>query len=213
VAVVLPSRVALAAVALGFSAHATTIRGAGSGTIAGTITITGLPTGANTVVFIENAPAAAPPATTVEMNQRGQEFIPKILPIVSGTTVRFLNNDPVAHNVFSPDYEKYDLGTWTQGQTKYYAFATCAKPPCAYPQLCKSHPQMDAYIVVLQNQYFAVTDSQGRYAIRNVPPGNYTVGVWHARRYEAPAKAVTVSGVAPSAVNFQLNHARREPAN
>jgi plastocyanin len=202
----------LLAVTLGLIAHATAIRGAaaGGGTIAGTVSITGLPSGANTVVFIENAPAATAPSTPVEMNQRGQEFIPKILPVVTGTTVRFLNSDSVAHNVFSPDYEKYDLGTWAQGQTKDYAFVTCAKAPCAYTQLCKAHPQMDAYIVVLQNQYFAVTDSHGRYVIQNVPPGNYMVGVWHARRYEAPEKAVTVTGNTPAAANFQLNRARRQ---
>ena len=35
-----------------------------------------------------------------------------------GTTVKFLNSDPTQHNVFTPDYEKYNLGTWPQGQTK-----------------------------------------------------------------------------------------------
>jgi len=201
----------LVAIAFAFVAHAPAVRGAGAtggGVIAGTVTITGLPSGANTVVFIEQAAAAAPPAAPVEMNQRGMEFIPKILPIVAGTTVRFLNSDPTDHNVFSPDYEKYDLGTWKQGQTKDYVFPPCAKTPCAYAQLCKAHPQMDGYIVVLQNQYFAVTDKLGHYEIRDVPPGNYMVGVWHARRYEAPAKPVTVSGTAPSTLNFQLTHTR-----
>jgi plastocyanin len=203
----------LAALAIAFIAHTATIRGAGAaaGVIEGTIAVTGLPTGADTVVYIEKAPAAVPPATPVEINQRGYEFIPKVLPIVSGATVKFLNNDQVGHNVFSPDYEKYDLGTWTQGQTKDYAFTACAKPPCAYTQLCKAHPQMDGYIVVLQNQYFAVANKQGHYEIRNVPPGTYTVGVWHAGRYQAQAKPATVTGAAPAIVNFELRRGRLAP--
>jgi len=196
---------ALVAIVMAIGGHGADVRGAG-GVISGTVTITGLPTGANSVVYIEEAPATPPPATPVEMNQRGMEFIPKILPVVTGTTVKFLNSDQVNHSVFSPDYEKYDLGSWPQGQTKDYAFTTCAKPPCVYAQLCKSHPQMDGYVVVLQNQYFAVTDKTGHYEIRNVPPGSYTVGVWHARRFGAAAKHVTVSGAAPLAVNFALAH-------
>ena len=203
---------ALVAIVAAIAGHAVTVRGAG-GVISGTVTITGLPTGANTVVYIEEAPAAPAAATPAEMNQRGMEFIPKILPVVTGTTVKFLNSDSVNHNVFSPDYEKYDLGSWPQVQTKNYAFTTCAKPPCVYAQLCKSHPQMDGYVVVLQNQYFAVTDKTGHYEIRNVPPGQYTLAVWHARRYGAAAKPVTITGSTPLAVNFALAHMRLESTN
>jgi plastocyanin len=202
----------LFAITLAWTANATTLRGAGGGVISGTVTGTGLPDGADTVVFIEEAAAATPPSTPVEMDQRGYQFIPKVLPIVSGTTVRFLNNDQVGHNVFSPDYEKYDLGTWNQGQMKDYAFRACTKAPCVYAQLCKAHPQMDGYIVVLQNQYFAVTDKRGHYEIRNVPPGKYTVGIWHARRYQAASKMVTVGGDATSSLDFQLSRARLAPS-
>jgi plastocyanin len=193
----------LMALAIAIVAHAGTIRGAG-GVISGTVKVTGLPTGVDTVVFIQEAQGTTAPAAPVEMNQRGYEFIPKVLPIVSGTTVRFLNSDQVGHNVFSPDWEKYDLGTWAQGQTKDYAFTACAKAPCAYTQLCKSHPQMDGYIVVLQNPYFAVADKTGHYEIRNIPPGTYTVAVWHTRRYGAPPKPVTVTGSTPIVLNFEL---------
>ena len=203
---------ALVAIAIAIAGHVVTIGGA-AGVISGSVAITGLPTGANTVVYIEEAPAAPAPSAPVEMNQHGMEFIPKILPIVAGTTVRFLNSDSVDHNVFSPDYEKYDLGSWPQGQTKDHAFTTCTKTPCVYAQLCKSHPQMDGYVVVLQNQYFAVTDKTGHYEIRNIPPGTYTVAVWHARRFEAPAKHITVTGSAPVAVNFQLARARSSSTN
>ena len=76
------------------------------------------------------------------------QFIPHVLPVVAGTTVKFLNSDPTPHNVFSPDNEKYNLGTWPQGQSKDYVFSKCTKFPCVYTQLCRVHPEMEGFVVV-----------------------------------------------------------------
>jgi len=194
-----------ALVAAALVAHAGAIRGATS-TISGTVKVTGVASNANALVYIVDAPGPFPPGAA-EMNQKGLQFIPHLLPVVSGTKVTFLNNDGTTHNVFSPDYEKYNLGTWSQGQTKDYTFPACAKPPCVYSQLCKIHPEMDAYIAVLQNPYFAVTDKQGHYEIGNVPPGTYMMAAWYAtrsRRYQAPSTAVTVDGSEPATIDFVI---------
>jgi plastocyanin len=175
--------------------------------ISGTVTITGLASNANVLVYIQEAPGTFHPGASVEMDQRGMKFIPQLLPVVAGTTVRFLNSDPATHNVFSPDYEKYDLGTWQQGQTRDYIFPECAKPPCVYAQLCKIHAEMDAYIAVLQNPYFAISDKNGHYEIGNVPPGSYTLSAWYAsrtRRYKAQPKPVTVDAGGPATVDLVL---------
>jgi plastocyanin len=177
---------------------------AANGVIQGTVKVPALATNADVVVYLVQAPGTIPPASKpAAMDQRNMQFIPHVLPIVVGTTVRFLNSDPTAHNVFSPDHEKYDLGTWTQGQTKDHAFAACAKPPCAYVQLCRVHPEMEGYIVVLQNPHFAVTMADGRYSIDNVPPGTYSLGVWHAKGKAQP-KPVTVDAAKPAVVDFVL---------
>ena len=172
--------------------------------ITGTVKVTGLASSADAVVYVLQAPGTFnPPAKPVEMDQRKMQFIPHVLPIVLGTTVRYLNSDPTHHNVFSPSNEKYNLGTWKQGQTKDYVFRKCAKPPCVYTQLCLVHPEMEGFVVVLQNPFFAVTDKDGRYEIDNVPPGNYSLGVWHAKAKSQP-KPVTVDAGKPAAVDFAL---------
>ena len=94
-------------------------------------------------------------------------------------------------------------GTWPQGQTKDRDFAKCLKAPCAYVQLCRIHPEMEAYIVVLQNPYFATTDRDGHFRIENVPPGQYSIGVW-APKGKAPIKPVAVDAAKPATVDFSL---------
>jgi len=191
---------AAAALALGLpAAHL----GAAGGVIEGTVKTAGGSPAANAVVFVEKAPGPPAAAGTATMDQRNMTFVPHVVPVLVGTTVKFLNDDAVQHNVFSPDYEKYNLGTWPQGQTKDHVFAKCAKPPCAYVQLCRIHPEMEGYIVVLDNPYFAKTDAQGHYEIDNVPPGAYTLGLWAEKGKAAPTP-VKVDGTRPATVDFSV---------
>ena len=177
------------------------LSGAGS-SLTGTVKVSGLASSADAVVYILQAPGTFPlPAKPVEMDQRNFQFIPHVLPVLAGRTVKFLNSDPTPHNVFSPDNEKYNLGTWPKGQTKDYVFNKCAKPPCVYTQLCRVHPEMEGFVVVLQNPFFAVTNKEGHYEITDVPPGTYSVAVWHAKAKAAP-KPVTVDAGKPATVDF-----------
>jgi plastocyanin len=145
-----------------------------TGAVKGTATAKGLRTAAGIVVSLQ-APglAVTPPAKPVEMDQKKMQFIPHVLAVVTGTTVSFLNSDPVAHNVFSPD-GKYNLGTWPMGQTRDHKFEKAG----VYTQLCRVHPEMEGYVVVLDTPYFAVTDASGAYEIKGVAPGKYTVTAW-----------------------------------
>jgi hypothetical protein len=62
---------------------------------------------------------------------------------------------------------------------------------------------MEAYVVVLQNPFFAVTGADGHYKIDDVPPGNYSLGVWHAKGKAQP-KSVTVEASKAAAADFVL---------
>jgi plastocyanin len=179
---------------------------AAGGTVSGTVKAAGLASNADAVVYIQQVPGTFPAAAKpADMDQRTMQFFPHVLPVLAGTTVKFLNSDPTPHNVFSPDGEKYNLGTWPQGQTKDHLFAKCAKAPCVYVQLCRVHPEMEGYIVVLQNPFFATTGKDGQYKIENVPAGAYSVAAWHAKGRSQP-KPVTVDPAKPAVVDFVLAH-------
>jgi plastocyanin len=156
---------------------------------------------ANTVVFIEKADGNfKAPSKNSEMNQKNLTFVPHVLPILAGTTVNFLNNDDVLHNVFSPDAccNKFNLGSWKKGEVKTHKYD---KAGCNSVLLCNVHPEMEAYVIVLQNPYFAITDRDGNFSIKNVPAGKYTLKVWN-EKLKAPSQEVTVKGKVD--VSFQL---------
>jgi plastocyanin len=128
------------------------------------------------VVSVQNVPGwkAELHAERPVMNQRDKTFLPRLLPVVVGTTAEFKNSDPFKHNIFSPDGERYNLGTWVGEKGKSYTF----KKPGVYRQLCNIHPEMLAYIVVLETSYFALTDKDGNFEIAGVPSGKYVLRVW-----------------------------------
>lgn len=117
---------------------------------------------------------ASPPAKHPVLDQEDLAFVPHVLPVLVGTTVDFINNDPVNHNVFSPDGKGYNLGTWSRSQRRFHTFTTVG----VYTQLCTLHPEMEGFVVVLATPHFAVTDAEGHFAISGVPDGHYPVAVW-----------------------------------
>lgn len=171
-----------------------------AGTVSGKVMVSGLRDHSNVLVYIASAPGTFAPKGTVQLDQRSLMFQPHVLPILVGTTVNFLNADDVQHNVFTPSSagDFFNLGTWPKGQSKPYTFSKLGKVEL----LCNVHHEMRAYILVLQNPFFAVTDKNGNFRIDNVPPGNYQLKVWHERAV-APAQSVQVSSGAVTA-NFEL---------
>lgn len=117
-----------------------------------------------------------PPTTPATMDQKDLVFIPHVLPILVGTTVNFPNSDMTRHSVFSSSkVQKFDFGTYAQGTKKSLVFDKAG----VIPLLCHVHPEMSAFIIVVETPYFAVSNESGYYKITNVPPGKYKLTTWH----------------------------------
>ncbi|GAB4364836.1 MAG: hypothetical protein Kow00128_06860 [Deltaproteobacteria bacterium] len=140
-----------------------------------------------------------PPKDAVFMSQKNLVFKPHILPVLKGTTVDFTNDDTVVHNVFAPPgaAKQFNLGTYGVGVTKKVTFDALGEVPL----LCNVHAEMLAYILVLQNPFYGLTDKGGRFEIQGVPPGTYKVKVWHEKLKEAELE-VTVEAGKTATVEF-----------
>ena len=173
-----------------------------AGDIRGKVACKGVKDSADAVVYVEAIAGKTFPAPAEHANidQKNLVFHPHVLALQVGATVDFLNSDAVLHNVFSPDAcaDKFNLGTWPQGQTRSYTF----KKECVASLLCKVHPEMEAFVVAVPTPYFAVTKADGSYAITGVPDGSYTLKVWHPK-LKGTEKAVTVANGAATA-DFEI---------
>ncbi len=131
------------------------------------------------VVYLDKAPSGAfelPEPGRASMDQRDQTFVPHVLAITVGTIVDFPNSDVTFHNVFSLSKTRaFDLGRYSRGKSKAVRFDR----PGVVQVFCDIHSHMSAYILVFAHRYFAITDQTGSFAIAGVPPGPYTLAVWH----------------------------------
>jgi plastocyanin len=158
------------------------------------------------VVYLDAVPRGAfdeLPTTRVRMDQRDEQFVPRLLAITVGTVVEFPNSDVQFHNVFSLSRtHPFDLGRYPPGRSSTERFDR----PGIVRVFCDIHSHMSAYILVFSHPYFAVTNTEDRYVISGVPPGSYTLVVWSELGAAEPRR-VTVGAGAAVEVDFLVGRA------
>ena len=118
------------------------------------------------------------PRARLKIVQQNKRFEPRVLVVPVGSVVDFPNLDPFFHNVFSMfDGKRFDLGLYEAGTSRGVPFT---RPGVCYI-FCNIHPEMSAVVVVVDTQYFAITNRAGEFTVPNVPPGRYVLSVWHER--------------------------------
>ena len=163
--------------------------------IKGKVSVQGIKSAENIAVYIDAIADKKfdPPKDHVVVDQRKMAFLPHVVAVQQGTTVDFLNSDPVGHNVYWPSISgnkklSHNLGTWPKGEKKPFQFNDLGTASL----LCNVHPEMSGYVVVVPTPYFAVTDKQGNFEIKNIPAGKYTLKTW-SEDGKATTEAVDVS--------------------
>ena len=187
-----------------------------SGGIKGSIKAQGLRSPENIVVYLTKAPQTDVDLsnTNFVMDQRNLEFFPHVLPIPVGSSIVFPNNDKVDHNVFSMSRtKKFNLGSYKPGDSQTVVF----DKPGIVEVRCDVHAEMAAYILVMKNPYFAVTDRKGNFeipdsgylqqagikGIADLPPGKYTVKTRH-EKLKTQKQSIVVPDTGDVAVQLDL---------
>jgi plastocyanin len=165
------TRLALAATLfLGFNASGTR-----AATIVGKVQV-GPTALASVVVYLEGVKGNFPPPTQhAVIDQKDKVFIPHVVALMKGGTVEFRNSDDFLHNTYSQSKTKsFDLHQPVKGSRSLLN----TDAPGVIEVRCHIHGNMQAWIVVVDNPYFAVTNEKGLFRIEGVPPGTYRIKSW-----------------------------------
>jgi len=172
----------------------------GANEIKGKVSVQGIKSAENIAVYVDVIPDKKfdAPKDHIVIDQRKMAFVPHVVAVQQGTTVDFLNSDPVGHNVYWPSISgnkklAHNLGTWPKGEKKPFQF----NDPGVASLLCNVHPEMSGYVVVVPTPYFAVTDKDGNFEIKNVPAGKYALKTW-SEDGKPTTQAVDVSAATTS---------------
>lgn len=158
----------------GGNSYATTVK-KGSGEIVGMVKKGGSRVHMAVVSLTEVSGNYHASSEPVRMNQADKEFLPHVLAVMKGSTVRFENSDPFFHNVFSSSrIQSFNVSQEKKGDYTDVKFPSVGIVPIK----CHIHANMKAYIIVLPNPFFGVTNSSGIFHINGVPAGSYTLKVW-----------------------------------
>lgn len=142
----------------------------------------------NVFVYLKDykgAPAA-PPAETAMIDQHGCQYVPHVQGIIAGQKFVIRNSDNTMHNIhfLGKANPEFNFGQPTPGDRD----KEFRKPEMMAKFKCDVHPWMNAFIFVMDNPYFAVTDEKGAFTIKGVPAGDYTLVAWHEKFGETEQK-------------------------
>lgn len=137
---------------------------------------------ANAVVSISDIAAGAPMVALkkVKFDQKDCDYIPHVLAMPSGSTVDIVNSDGILHSVRTESNRNPPLDMAQPGFKHDIVTA-----PLKYPETirvsCDAHNWMQGWWYVAANPYYAVTAADGSFAIKDIPPGSYTLAVWQEK--------------------------------
>lgn len=187
---------------------------AAGGEIRGTVTVTTADGGTEStppqpiVVYLTGFKQPAASAEPV-ISQKDKTFVPDLQIVVAGQSVEFTNDDPFVHNVFSTSTARtFDLGQPGPHETRTVHFDN----PGLVDVFCNIHEQMYANVLVLPNRAFARVGTDGKFVIRDVPPGKHPLHAW-GRQIEPFEMEVVVAEGQPTEVQLVLRPRLFNPAH
>ena len=160
----------------------------------------------NALVYIKDGLGGrvfAIPEEPVENDQKGCVFLPRVMGLQVDQPIRYLNSDPMAHNVHGlpRNSSPWNFSLGLKGTSRN---VTVDAEEVGIEVKCDIHGWMRSYLGVFDHPYFALSGQDGSFRLQNVPPGEYTIAAWHERFGVTSQKiALPEKGEAEVALTFQ----------
>ena len=143
-----------------------------------------------------------PPKEPAVFEQKGCTYSPRILGVRARQTFELINSDPTSHNIHPAPQNNREWNIF-QPPGSAPIEQTFAREEII-PVKCNVHPWMKGYIAVFKHPYFAITEKDGTFDLKNVPPGDYVIQAWH-EKYGVLAQKVTLGSNQAKAIQFVFN--------
>jgi carboxypeptidase family protein len=136
----------------------------------------------NVFVYVKGGPVDShsfdSPSEAVQLDQLGCRYHPHVFGLMTQQTLRITNSDKTTHNIH-PSPKVNPEWNEVQSQGAPPKDKTFNRSEVLIPVKCNQHPWMKAYIGVLAHPFYATTDKDGKYTVKGLPPGDYTLVAWH----------------------------------
>lgn len=148
------------------------------------------------IVYVEGLKAGSPKDFKAHLGQKDKNFSASIVPVLGGGSVDISNEDTVRHHIRSNAKPwDFNLKPRPPGDTVTKKFEASNEPIGIAPVYCDIHSSMRAHVVVLQNPYFQLLpETGGKFSLKGVPPGTYTITAWHPTLKPQPVKVTVKAG-------------------
>jgi plastocyanin len=129
----------------------------------------------------------AAPKEAVELDQSGCRYHPHVMGVMAGQSVKIVNSDPTTHNIHPTPQNNRE---WNESQPPQGAplEKTFAREEIMLPVKCNQHPWMKMYVNVTKSPFYAISGPDGKYEIKGLPPGDYTLAFVHEKFGEKTQK-------------------------
>jgi len=139
-----------------------------------------------------------------EMDQIDKEYVPHVKVVMLGSKVYFPNKDNIRHHVYSFSPSKvFELPLYSGTPAAPVLFDKAGQVTLG----CNIHDWMLGYIYVADTPYFAKSAKDGKTQITDLPPGEYSVRIWHPDMKggeEATIRKVKLDAAEGTDVEWQL---------
>ena len=127
------------------------------------------------------------PKEAITLDQSGCKYHPHVMGVVVGQTIKIVNSDPTTHNIHPTPKDSRE---WNESQPPQAAplEKTFAREEIMLPVKCNQHPWMRMFVNVTKSPFYAVTGPDGKFEIKGLPPGDYTIAFVHEKLGEQDMK-------------------------
>jgi plastocyanin len=114
------------------------------------------------------------PTVAITLDQSGCRYHPHVIGVMAGQTIKIVNSDPTTHNIHPTPKDNRE---WNESQPPQAAALekTFAREEIMLPVKCNQHPWMRMFVNVVKSPFYAVSGPDGKFEIKGLPPGDYTL--------------------------------------